>query len=784
MKKSKQTVIIMVIAILMILSQSLFAQKSPIRVDGNVIKSYIEYMASDDKLGRKTLTPGYEMMADWAAEKFKEWGLEPAGENGTYFQSVPIAGTRGSFAWNMGIPEMRVGNRDFYIKENDFAIDYRSTPGRRVSGEVVFAGYGISSPYKGLDEYSGIDVRGKIVLVLKGSPSEFSPPTARFSPATEVDESRLEDWTEETTDMAKIMTAYDKGASAVILYDPPDPARSGGGSDRRQREPVQESPFTRPFIVISSISEPVFNAIMITDYQESIRGFGNRFNNIRKDIMMKTSRSMNTGVTVSLKGYDSTELYGEEFGNNVSRNIIAKIEGTDRGLRDEYVILGGHYDHLGVTNGIVMNGADDNASGSAVTMEVARLLFQNNFRPRRTIIFCLWCGEELGLIGSRYYARNPVDGVTMDKVVTYFNMDMVGLGDKIGAPGALNFPTIYDVILKHQDPDIVAALDASTGGPGGSDHSGFIELGIEALALMTREGYGHPDYHDAGDDTEVIEPEILRKTGQFVLQGVVNLANERDVNLLIEDRQHLYDGLMMNVTNINTNLDIRGGWTVLDARTQNELIALADERAQEMRQSMAQGSPQMQMRGGRGGQRSTAQIGIADAKVFEGNIGTMNLTRTLLNYGRIDFVGDDGYWLSNGVTPEGRRAIGAMEENNVVINLVNPSITTVRSMLNTAMRPILITGSVNYDDMLIRSINDKGAVITVDFNPMNVNRCVEDLVAAKARFGDTDNLVLYLRSDTNLDDAKRELYMELINRGWTRDEILGVAGNNLTNLGR
>jgi Zn-dependent M28 family amino/carboxypeptidase len=161
-----------------------------------------------------------------------------------------------------------------------------------------------------------------------------------------------------------------------------------------------------------------------------------------------------TGVTGALKGYDAATRYGEQYKNNFSRNVIARITGTDPALKAEYVITGGHLDHNGVTNGIVFNGADDNASGAATVMDVARALAVNQARPKRTLIFALWTGEEQGLIGSQYYSDHPTAGVSMDNTTAYFNMDMVGLGDRIGAPGALNFPSIFEVIMKDQEPEI------------------------------------------------------------------------------------------------------------------------------------------------------------------------------------------------------------------------------------------------------------------------------------------------------------------------------------------
>ncbi len=535
-----------------------------IRVDGNIIKGYIAYMSSDDKEGRKSLTPGYEKVAEWAAGKFKEWGLKPAGDNGTFLQDVPITG---GFTWTTGIPELAVDGRTFYLKDSDFTLDSRSTAGAQASGEIVFVGYGISAPAKGLDEYAGVDVKGKIVIAFKGAPKDAPPARGMFG-ATVAEPKEIEPWTDESKDQAKIKTAYDKGAAAVLLFAPeklsPAPATpsgqlmtqaqlmamlgAGGGP---AAEPLT---FTRPFLVVSDIDVRVFRHLMFRDPQESSGGFRARVDQWRRDIRDKKPHSFATGIKGSVKGYATATVYSEKLKNNISHNVIAKVEGTDPKLKSQVIVIGGHLDHTGMSNGVVFNGADDDASGSATTMEMARLFAANaaTIKPKRTIYFALWCAEELGLVGSNYWVKNPTDGVKMENVVANFNNDMVGLGDRIGAPGGLNFPTIWDVIMRNQEPDVVKNLETSTAGPGGSDYSAFIEQGIESLALMTAGGVGHPDYHDAGDDTAKIDAEMLRKNGQFVLQGVINVANETAVTLLIPDRLHLYTGMRMSLLNLDT----------------------------------------------------------------------------------------------------------------------------------------------------------------------------------------------------------------------------------------
>jgi hypothetical protein len=509
------------------------------------------------------------------AAHFEEWGLEPAGDNGSYFQKVPIS--RG-LTWYDGVPELAVNGKPFSLVEGDFSINSASTVATEVNAEVVFVGYGISAPGKGLDEYAGANVRGKIVLVLRGSPKDApqSGGGGSMAPGARTGPEPQEEWVEESKDITKIQTAHEKGAAAILLYNPEAAAQAASGfrAPRGQQEAFLP---TRDFLAFN-ITDRTFRAIMKPDFQESVRGFTTRLNAIRNEIKYGTPQSTATGAAAHLKGFDSSEEFNEELGNNFAYNVLAKLPGTDRRRRAEFVVMGGHLDHLGVRNGQVYNGADDNASGTAVVMEIARVLSEGNHRPRRTIVFAAWCGEEMGLIGSNYFVASPPEGIDMDNVVTYFNMDMVGLGNAIGAPGALNFPTIWEVIKRDQDEDVMAAVRPRTGGPGGSDQSAFINLGIESLGLMTSGGVGHPYYHRPEDDTDKIDAEILRKTGQFVLQGAINLAGEREVNLLIEDRQNIFNAMQLSISSFNPG---QGAYekVQIDARNRHELVEVVLDSA-------------------------------------------------------------------------------------------------------------------------------------------------------------------------------------------------------------
>ncbi len=774
---------------LILLASNVLAQgNTQLRVDGDRIKSYVAYLSTDEMMGRQSMTPQYQAAAEWVAAQYEAWGLEPAGDNGTYFQRVPIS--RG-LTWHTGIPALSVNGTAKSLVEGDFAVNGVSTPATSVEGEIVFVGYGISAPAKGLDEYAGVNVRGKVALVLTGSP-QAAPSLAgggSFGPAPRSEPEPQEEWATESTTMAKIRTAHEKGAAAVLLYNPDAAAQAASGfrAPRSQEEPF--SP-TGDFLAFT-ITDRTFRTIMKPDFQETTRGFTIRLNGIRDAIKYGTPQSMATGAKAQLNGYDTRDVFSEELGNNFAYNVLAKLPGTDRSRRDEFVVMGGHLDHVGMRDGQVRNGADDNASGTAVAMEVARVLSEGGHRPRRTIIFAGWCGEEMGLIGSNYFVSDPPEGVDIGKVVTYFNMDMVGLGDAIGAPGALNFPTIWEVIKRDQDPDVIGAVLPRTGGPGGSDHSAFITRGIESMALMTSGGVGHPNYHWPEDDIEAIDPEILRKTGQFVLQGAINLAEEREAELLIEDRLDIYNALMLSINSFSpgqgTHEQVR-----IEARDKDGLAALVLDSAvavnSRLRQAPAQPAPQMRGRMGASARgKKTFNRGTSDIALFEGDAALLLAAAEFVGFGRLDIDGDDGHWFRDGqITAAGRSAIPQLEANDVWIHLASPSEVLFTEMLTLASKPFIVSGDYTVTPAMVDQINQKGVILAVAMDPSDVATTISDLEGLKLQLGDTNNLVLSVTTEAGMEEAKSALYMGLIESGWEHFDIAGdrragggIVGGNL-----
>ena len=754
-----------VLAVVAAVALPAWAQPLKARVDGAAAHRYVTTMAAPEWEGRRTLTPGFDRAADWAAARLREWRLEPAGESGTFFQTVPVAGPRSDFAWTTGMPALVVGGRPFSFKEGEFIVDKTSTPATDVTAEAVFAGYGISAPGRGLDEYAGLDVTGRIVFVLRGSPKDAPPDLTDFPPDTPASSGPSEAWVEQSSDQAKVMTAYRKGAAAVVLCEADPEARRARPWSAAT---VQASPFTRKFLVIAATDPRILRAVMLRDEGESLVGYVDRINRLRRSIQQKKARTEPTGVRVRVKGYDEVTLYGESFGNNRSRNVLAKIEGSDPRLERQTVVIGAHLDHLGFRGGLIHPGADDNASGSAVVLEVARTLAASEYRPRRTIVFALWCGEEEGHYGSKRFAAAPPDGLSMDRVVAYINMDMVGLGTTVDANGARDFPAIFSVMMRDQLPEVARLIRPEVSGPGGSDYASFLAKGIDSVALLTSGGQGHPDYHDAADTPDKIQAELLASVGQFVMQAAANLANETATPLPVPGRGEACDALRFVVPDIGGQAE--DGWRTLAARTPDDVQTAALSAARRAGGDEESAAPS-------GESAPSILVGVW-SKAVAGNPVVLGSAAAALGVGRLDVEADGGAWMAQGgLTADGRASIAAAERGGIVVNLVRPTPVMTADVLGVASRPVLVSGMTAPDGELARRVAARGGVFALSCAADQIQACSTSLHALRTALGGSGNLLVAMTAAPDIArTASRALYHELAQKGWSKEEIYAVAG--------
>ncbi len=476
------------------------SQTKKVVFDGQAAFEYDKALSSDAMQGRMSGEPGGRMAAEYIAGKLKEWGLEPAGTKG-YYQPMtfeyyqPQKGATLAFVAHNKV-------RDFVYGE-----DWRQLPysGSGVLGaDIIFVGYGLSAPQKGYDDYAGVDVKDKLVLFATETPRRFE--------ATLKDEAALAN---------RVKAAREHGARGVLTFRS-DTQAAGGFFGRRGG---LEKDIYKPDFVMISLETKIVDFIFKWQKADP-RYFFQQIEATGKP----QSYPLEVQSLVNLR-----VVFDEK---RPTENVLAKITGTDKTLKDEYVIVGAHMDHLGIDMaGDVFNGADDNASGTAVVMEAARVLAANKFKPKRTLVFALWAAEEEGLLGSEYYADNPV--YPIEKMVANINLDMEGHGTgKVNAGGMYFAPEVWDVLKTRVPKDIIDNVSPSRGGPGGSDHSSFLWKGVPAFMVNT--AGPHFKTNRVGDVIGLIQPDLLKNSGLFVTAALEVLGTDAKVPIVPRRKEMFY----------------------------------------------------------------------------------------------------------------------------------------------------------------------------------------------------------------------------------------------------
>jgi membrane dipeptidase len=495
----KKTTLLIFVSIL-VLSVPIPAQ---VNADADKAYEHVRYLAADDFKGRKSGTPEYDKAAEYVAKKMQEYGLQPGGDNGTWFQEVPFKNWS-NFDQPIRLEIVSPQRRVYFAGRGRDFVPVSGTSSGIVRGKAAFSGYGISSEKPAWNDYEGLDVKGRILIVLPDAPPDF-------------DEAAARDWTLEK----KAKLAAEKGAVGLVQMDLSEPGQRSSAGRRRMRPFIKAGECPANFVVIQA-GRNLLDDLFYSD-RKSWRDA------VSRTLRIKTPHSFLLDVDLEMEAHFVQE-------DRKARNVIGLLPGLDPTLKDEFIIVGGHLDHLGIgLDGYVYNGADDNAGSAGALLETARVLIASGFRPARSILFCSWAGEELGLIGSRYYTEHPLH--PLEKTVVYLNMDMVGMGDSdLLVGGMWEYAQFYNIIKPGLDPEIVKKLKPRVNYRG-SDHSSFWAKSVTALSLRTGEVLTgelddeHPEYHRPGDRPELIDPELLRLAAQYHIEIIRLLAQSKE-NLL------------------------------------------------------------------------------------------------------------------------------------------------------------------------------------------------------------------------------------------------------------
>jgi hypothetical protein len=463
------------------------------------LQKSIYYLASDSLKGRKTGEPGDRLAAVFIREKFENAGLQLLFENG--FQKFELVTSARLGEKNL----LEIEGESFQV-ESDF-LPYAFSANINVEAPVVFAGYGLEVDQDTLiwDDFENVDVAGKWILAFQGDPDLENPqsPFVEFS-----------------TERAKALKATDKNAAGLILV------AGETFSEKDELSPLFfDKNVSRYSIPVIQVTRKVANAIL--------KETGFTIETLESEI-----KENNTSIAFETECWVSSEV-NVEMEKTESQNVAALLPGIDSELKDEYVIVGAHYDHLGMGGPgsgsraldtlAVHYGADDNASGVAAVIELAEKLAGEK-KNRRSIIFAAFGAEEMGLVGSKAFTANPP--VNAENMIAMFNFDMVGRFDSVSnaiSIGGTQTAKETEEIITRLNPGFKLAMSGEGIGP--SDHASFYLQDIPVFFISTG---AHSEYHTPYDDADAINYIGAKKVAEFAHLLVHELAT-RDSALTFQE---------------------------------------------------------------------------------------------------------------------------------------------------------------------------------------------------------------------------------------------------------
>ena len=498
-------------------------------IRADALKGHVYFLASDEMGGRDSLSAEGRIAAQYIAGFYHRYQLKPVGDGGTYFQNFPMV--EGQIDRSASFLRARVSTAAAGggTSTRDYALGPDFTMGRQGSADVsvdaplVFAGYGISAPEYQYDDFAGVNVAGKVVMVLNHEPQEGNPQSRFMGGFNTVHAYNF--WKPEVIRL--------KGAAAIlmvqeaIVHRPPRRASAPTNAQIRTDRPAHT--LTSPYMDL-----PLFN-ITRRVADELLAASGKTIDQLEGEINAGGApRSMPIpGVAVEARRAIKDRRVVQ------TRNVVGVIEGSDPVLKNEYVLVTGHYDHVGQKDQFIYHGADDNASATAAVLAIAEAFRALPAPPKRSVMFLVFEAEEDGLLGAFHYITNPI--VPLDKTVAVLNMDMIGRDEDsatwnthaadnvngVNLIGTLYSPDMRKVV-EAENRAIGLKLDYKTdaddreGWFSRSDHFPFAVKGVPVAFFNTGE---NPDYHTPNDTWDRLNYPKMEKIVRLVYLSTRSLAN-------------------------------------------------------------------------------------------------------------------------------------------------------------------------------------------------------------------------------------------------------------------
>ena len=463
------------------------------------IRWHVRYLSHDLLEGRGTGQRGGDIAAEYIATQFAEYGLKPAGDHGTYMQKVPLVGIttlpETQFSLNPKQGEaMHLKPLDEYV-----AFDQTQQPESNVDADIVFVGYGIEAPEYNWDDYKGLDVRGKVLLMLVNEPPSDDPKFFKGKALTYYGR-----WTYKYEEAAR------KGAVGVLLIH-------------------QTQMASYPWEVVRNSNSGEKSALKIEGPALKVASW------IHLDVATRLASASGTSLDKLLKDAQSRDFHPVNLGAKLqarmvskirsfeSQNVVAMLPGSDHKAADEAVIYTAHYDHFGVRPDMpgdnIFNGADDNATGCGILLELARAFGTAALRPHRSIIFAAVTAEEQGLLGSEYLGKHPpipASKITLD--LNYDDVKPLGAPEEVEVSGAerTNFFPSVQATAKEFRLAIRPDARPEAGHFYRSDHFSLARVGIPSFSINEGMKYkGHNEAWGMDQEREYVDKHYHQPSDEY-----------------------------------------------------------------------------------------------------------------------------------------------------------------------------------------------------------------------------------------------------------------------------